>query len=43
MHVHVRMYCELTLFHPDMKTGINPRATGSAYVELGSTKVLCAM
>jgi exosome complex component MTR3 len=26
-----------------MKTGLNDRASGSAYVELGATKVMCAV
>ena len=27
----------------DIKTGLNSRATGSSYIELGTTKVICAM
>ena len=26
-----------------MRTGLNSRATGSAYVEMGATKVICAV
>ena len=38
----------LTMLHnlllsTDMKTGLNDRASGSAYVELGATKVMCAV
>ena len=39
----VAQIINLCTVHKDLKTGLVPQASGSAYIESGNTKIVCAV